>query len=68
MGSRKLKQWIKEPLNDVTEIALRLDAVEYLTDSVLARNNIREQLKHVYDFERLTDVYKRQVRNSLPVP
>ena len=54
MGSRKLKQWIKEPLNDVTEIALRLDAVEYLTDSVLARNNIREQLKHVYDFERLT--------------
>ena len=54
MGSRKLKQWIKEPLNDVTEIALRLDAVEYLTDSVLTRNNIREQLKHVYDFERLT--------------
>ena len=54
MGSRKLKQWIKEPLNDVTEIALRLDAVEYLTDSVLVRNNIREQLKHVYDFERLT--------------
>lgn len=38
----------------MTEIALRLDAVEYLTDSVLARNNIREQLKHVYDFERLT--------------
>ncbi len=54
MGSRKLKQWIKEPLNDVTEITLRLDAVEFLADNVLARNNIRGELKHVYDFERLT--------------
>lgn len=54
MGSRKLKQWIKEPLNDVSMIKERLDAVEVLLDEVLIRNNIKEHLKRVYDFERLT--------------
>ncbi len=54
MGARKLKQWIKEPLNDVIKINERLDAVEDLLDNVLMRNNIKEYLKQVYDFERLT--------------
>ncbi len=54
MGSRKLKQWLKEPLNDVSMINERLDAVEVLLDEVLIRNNIKEHLKRVYDFERLT--------------
>ncbi len=54
MGSRKLKQWLKEPLNDVSMIRERLDAVEVLLDEVLIRNNIKEHLKRVYDFERLT--------------
>lgn len=54
MGSRKLKQWIKEPLNDVSGICERLDAVEELLDNILMRNNIKEHLKAVYDFERLT--------------
>lgn len=54
MGSRKLKQWIKEPLNDIEMIRDRLDAVEVLLDNVLMRNNIKEHLKRVYDFERLT--------------
>ena len=53
MGSRKLKQWIKEPLKSVGEIRMRLDAVECLTENILTRNNIREHLKLVYDFERL---------------
>lgn len=54
MGSRKLKQWLKEPLNDVSMIKERLDAVEFLLDEVLVRNNLKEYLKRVYDFERLT--------------
>ncbi|MDO5414201.1 MAG: DNA mismatch repair protein MutS [Bacillota bacterium] len=54
MGSRKLKQWLKEPLNDVSMIKERLDAVEVLLDEVLIRNNLKEYLKRVYDFERLT--------------
>jgi len=54
MGSRKLKKWIKEPLNDSKSINLRLDAVESLSDDMLLRNNIRESLKQVYDLERLS--------------
>ena len=54
MGSRKMKQWLREPLNDVAEINLRLDGVEALYCQPLLRNHIRENLKQIYDFERLT--------------
>ncbi len=54
MGSRRMKQWLKEPLNDVEKIQKRLDAVEVLTEDVIRRNDIRESLKRIYDFERLT--------------
>lgn len=54
MGSRKLKQWLREPLNNSAEINLRLDAVEELAQQPMLENNIREALKQVYDFERLT--------------
>ena len=54
MGSRKLKQWLREPLNNVDSIKDRLGAVEFFYDEILCRNNIRESLKSVYDFERLT--------------
>ncbi|MDO4552384.1 MAG: DNA mismatch repair protein MutS [Bacillota bacterium] len=53
MGSRKMKQWIREPLNRLEDIRLRLDAVETLTEQVLLRNDIKEALKRVYDLERL---------------
>jgi DNA mismatch repair protein MutS len=54
MGSRKMRQWLKEPLNQVKPITERLDAVEVLLDDVLLRNDLREHLKQVYDLERLT--------------
>lgn len=54
MGSRKMKQWLREPLNNASEINLRLDAVEELTQQPMLENNLREALKQVYDFERLT--------------
>lgn len=54
MGSRRLKQWIKEPLNNVKDIQDRLDAVEALSEDILLQNNIRENLKQIYDFERLS--------------
>ena len=53
MGSRKMKQWLREPLNHLAEIRERLDAVELLTDDILLRNNIKEHLKKIYDLERL---------------
>ncbi|MBQ2063425.1 MAG: DNA mismatch repair protein MutS, partial [Firmicutes bacterium] len=54
MGARKLKKWLREPLNSLPEIQERLDAVEELMDDPLLRNNITEGLKVVYDFERLS--------------
>ncbi len=54
MGSRKLKKWIKEPLNHSAPINERLDAVGLLMDDIMLRNNIRESLKTVYDLERLS--------------
>jgi len=53
MGSRKMKQWLREPLNNSEQINLRLDAVEELYNEFLIRNNIKESLKGIYDFERL---------------
>ncbi|MDF2653553.1 MAG: mutS [Bacillota bacterium] len=53
MGSRKMKQWLREPLNRLAEIKQRLDAVELLTDEILLRNNLKEHLKKIYDLERL---------------
>jgi len=54
MGSRKMKQWLREPLNKTELINERLDAVEVLTNDVLLRNDLRESLKRVYDLERLS--------------
>lgn len=53
MGSRLLKKWMREPLTDTERINERLDAVSSLTDDVLLRNDLREELKGVYDLERL---------------
>lgn len=54
MGSRKLRRWLREPLNNASEINARLDGVEELHNDLLIRNNIKENLKQIYDFERLT--------------
>ena len=54
MGSRKMKQWLREPLNHTGEINDRLNAVESLYNNPLIRNHVKEALKEIYDFERLT--------------
>lgn len=54
MGSRKMKQWIREPLNQIPEINNRQDAVEAFADNPLLRNHMIESLKKIYDLERLT--------------
>lgn len=53
MGSRKLAKWLEYPLLDRYKIEQRLDAVEELTVDFSRRDAIKEQLKDVYDFERL---------------
>lgn len=54
MGGRKLRQWIEQPLLDVDEINLRLDAVSELNEGFMVRSELMELLRGVYDIERLT--------------
>jgi DNA mismatch repair protein MutS len=54
MGSRLLKQWLRYPLIQKKEIQLRLDAVSEAKNKVECRIMARENLKSVYDLERLS--------------
>ena len=53
MGGRCLRRWLNDPLVDVVEINKRLDAVKELKDDVILRGDIVDNLKKVYDIERL---------------
>ena len=53
MGSRMLAEWLASPLTDLAAIEQRLDAVEELSSTESARTVFREELRAVYDVERL---------------
>ncbi len=53
MGKRLLRQWIRYPLIDRETILTRLDAVQEIKEKHDIRSAVREQLKSVYDLERL---------------
>ncbi len=54
MGKRKLKQWILQPLRDLTAIGERLDAVEELARDALVRKGVEDSLRDLGDLERVT--------------
>ena len=53
MGARALRRWLNDPLIDVDEINKRLDGVEELKNNIILRGDVIENLKKVYDIERL---------------
>ena len=53
MGGRMLRRWLNDPLKDLGEINKRLDSVKELKDDMMLRGDITENLKKVYDIERL---------------
>ena len=53
MGGRMLVRWINDPLIDVSEINSRLDAVKELLESQMLKGEVVDNLKKVYDIERL---------------
>ena len=53
MGGRMLRRWLNDPLKDLSQINKRLDAVKELKDDMILRGDIFENLKKVYDIERL---------------
>ena len=53
MGGRCLRRWLNDPLIDVVEINKRLNAVKELKEEIMLRGDVIDNLKKVYDIERL---------------
>lgn len=53
MGSRLLADWVASPLTERDAIERRLDAVDELVQQPASARLIRDELKDVYDLERL---------------
>src|SRR5215469_10514214 len=53
MGKRLLRHWILRPSIDQPEIEARLSAVEEMSQSLIAREELRRSLDGVLDMERL---------------
>lgn len=54
MGSRLLKQWLLKPLRDQEKIEARLDLIQAFQDDFFIRGALQDNLKNVYDLERLS--------------
>jgi DNA mismatch repair protein MutS len=52
-GSRRLREWVTRPRRDRAELERRLDCVEALASTALARETVRDALGGAYDLERL---------------
>jgi len=53
MGARLIKQWLEQPLVNISRISARLNAVEALHEQNMWRTELRAALGRVYDLERL---------------
>ncbi|RKN86591.1 DNA mismatch repair protein MutS [Paenibacillus ginsengarvi] len=53
MGGRLLRRWIDKPLTNRADIEKRLEAVDCLYNRLIVREELRQQLKDVYDLQRL---------------
>ncbi len=52
-GARMLKNWVRQPLQDKSQINSRLDMVEALQNNPIFTNQLREHLFNIQDIERL---------------
>ncbi|TFG81555.1 MAG: DNA mismatch repair protein MutS, partial [Erysipelotrichales bacterium] len=53
MGSRLLRNWIEQPLNDLSLITTRQERISVLVNDILLRDTLATTLKGCYDLERL---------------
>ena len=53
MGARKLRNWIECPLLDIGHIYARQEAIGELLEQTALRENLEEQLKAIFDLERI---------------
>ncbi|MFB5191516.1 DNA mismatch repair protein MutS [Alicyclobacillus fastidiosus] len=52
-GARLLRSWLERPLCQETEIVRRHDAVAFLVDDLILREEVRETLRGMHDLARL---------------
>ena len=53
-GSRKLKNWLENPLLDINEIKKRQEIVEDFVKHYFEKSDVKTSLKEVYDLERIS--------------
>lgn len=53
MGGRLLRKWIEQPLINKEKIQERLNLIEEIKDDFSLREDLNEELKNIYDIERL---------------
>ncbi len=64
MGARLMRSYIEQPLIDADKINRRLNAVAELYDELFTREEIKEILNSMYDFERITTKIIYQTANG----
>jgi len=65
LGNRTLRSWIENPLRNLEKIKYRLDIIKYLNKEFLIKNEIKENLKGIYDIERiLAKISYKRVNNK----
>ncbi len=64
LGRRTLASWLRRPLVDPDRIAARHDAVAALRDAGVARAELVDRLRDVYDLERLAGRVSRERANA----
>ena len=64
LGARKLKAWMLRPSVDREELDARLDAVEELAKSTIAREELRRVLGAIQDIERLLSKVTLETANA----
>ena len=65
MGSRLLNQWIKEPLYQLEDILKRQNQVSFFVDNFILKANVENELKQIYDVERIsTRLYYQRVNTQ----
>lgn len=52
-GGRMIRRWLLYPLTSVAPIRRRQDAVDFLIERASLRRDVRDELQHIHDLERL---------------
>ena len=61
-GTRCLKRWMKQPLQDAKALTKRSDLLEYFIENQGIKNIIQNELKRLPDMEKVFYIFYRQRR------